>query len=919
MIPAGSKGIAQRRVTGSRPRASASGSDDRFGGMAGVRLPDGTAGFLSREPLPGRPRQGHLLALYRTVDLVRAAVAEARAAGIQVNLGQDAQEAYVDPAWALGRNDTALKGIDADNLNWALHIRATPALIARLRGNLADVVLWGGALLSLLLALAVDRALIARRHARRMDRQQTQIRASEAKYRSLIEAMVEGVTVNQGDRCVFANTEMARLTGYAVEEFAGLQFSALIGPGHLELFAERFRDRTGGSGPNEPPRRYEMQLRRRNGDLVWVELTTHPTEFNGEPAVLTLFRDIEERKAAEAALRSYQERMEMVARGATDGIWDWNIVTGEEYFSDHWFELLGYRAGELPSSYETWTSLLHSEDRDAVIAQVQRHLLLREPYDVECRMQNSDGTFRWYRCAGQATWDSAGRPLRMAGSISDIEERKRAEVALELSESHFRGAMEHAPIGMALVSLDGKWLKLNKALCEIVGYTPAELSLLSLQQITHPDDLNGDLAHVDRLLAGDVEAYAVEKRYIRKDGGPVWVLLAVSLARDKDGQPEFFISQIKDIDQRKRAEAEIARSEAKLRSIVETAPDALVTADSRGLIVAANKATERVFGYPIEDLIGRNISLLMPAGDRVAHDLALAGVRPDRTLAIEGRTRQLTGLRANGQKFPVEVTVGSWTVDGERYVTGVIADISVRKRQESQILDALREKELLLREVYHRVKNNLQVIRSLLNLQARSLPEGPARHAMMETGARIRAMALVHEKLYQSGNLSHISVRDFARELIDQIRESSGLGLKGIRIENDIADVGMGLDTAIPVGLLINELVSNCAKHAFPAGRSGRIRVTLDECGSDVKLSVEDEGIGLPAGFDVNRARSMGLRLAVALARQLGGVLECGSTPEGGARFATLIKSPAEARSAEANRVALPDRESSLPVRRAAG
>jgi PAS domain S-box-containing protein len=341
---------------------------------------------------------------------------------------------------------------------------------------------------------------------------------------------------------------------------------------------------------------------------------------------------------------------------------------------------------------------------------------------------------------------------------------------------------------MALVSPEGRWLQVNTAICEIVGYTPAELMKLTFQDITHPEDLGKDLALVSDVLAGRIATYSMDKRYIRKDGNETWVRLSVSLARDLRGEPEFFISQIENIDD--------------------------------------------------------------------------------------------------------------------------------RMRQELRIRDALLEKEMLLREVYHRVKNNLQVIRSLLNLQSRTLPEGDSRRAMQETAARVRAMALVHEKLYQSGSLSSITIQEFAGDLIAQIRESSGLDNDRVSVQTEIAALHMGLDTAIPLGLLLNELISNSVKHAFPDGRRGRVLVRLVALNDGAELSVEDDGVGLPDGFDPTQTRSMGMRLATSLARQLGGSLEFQSQSDHGSCFRVLIASLAEPVEAMAMRMSITER--SPDVRRPA-
>ena len=745
-------------------------------------LPDGDSGFLIVAALrPANRPQGALVAVLRTRPFLQTLLRAQEGAGILVTLIQDGTLVYAEPK-ASRTSAAVTETVNLEHTQWTLELRPAPALMSASRSHLPATALWGGSLLSLLLALTLDRGLTAGQQARSLARQRAELESSEAKYRSLVESLTEGMIVAQDGRCVFANPTLASMLGYAVDEMVGLTFADYIGPDQVELATARFRARVSPAGDTrvDLPDNYETQFRHKDGHLIWVNLRPHLTEFEGRPAVQTVVRNIDARKAAEAALRFIQQRMELVARGSVDGIWDWNVATGEEYLSDRWYELLGYEPGELPARVETWSGLLHPDDRDMVLAALQRHLVQRNPYDIECRMRTKSGAYRWYRCAGQALWSAAGEPLRMAGSISDIESRKQTELARALSEARFRAAMQNAPIGMALVSPEGRWLQVNSAVCEIVGYTPAELMRLTFQDITHPEDLGEDLALVGDMLAGRIATYSMDKRYIRKDGSDIWVRLSVSLARDLHGAPEFFISQIENIDE--------------------------------------------------------------------------------------------------------------------------------RMRQEQRIREALDEKEMLLREVYHRVKNNLQVIRNLLNLQSRSLPEGDSRRAMQETAARVRAMALVHEKLYQSGNLASIAMQDFAGDLIAQIGESTGVDDDRIGIQTEIAELHVGLDTAIPLGLLMNELVSNCVKHGFPNGRHGRIVVRLLARDDGAELVVEDDGVGLPEGFDPTQTRSMGLRLATSLARQLGGTLQHQSQPDLGSRFSVVIDSLAESVEAAASRMSVAER-----------
>jgi two-component sensor histidine kinase len=218
---------------------------------------------------------------------------------------------------------------------------------------------------------------------------------------------------------------------------------------------------------------------------------------------------------------------------------------------------------------------------------------------------------------------------------------------------------------------------------------------------------------------------------------------------------------------------------------------------------------------------------------------------------------------------------------------GTIQDITERKRAEEQIKSALAEKEVLLKEVHHRVKNNLQVVYSLLHLQANHLQDPQARRAFRESQDRVRSMALIHEKLYQSPDLAKIDFGDYVRKLVAHLFHSYQANLGSVAVEVDVCDTSLGIDAVIPCGLLINELVSNSLKHAFPpgvqlegaAGQAGWICITFDTTDGTSVLVVSDNGIGFPPEIDFRHTDSLGLQLVMALVQQLGGVIELERRP----------------------------------------
>jgi two-component sensor histidine kinase len=211
-------------------------------------------------------------------------------------------------------------------------------------------------------------------------------------------------------------------------------------------------------------------------------------------------------------------------------------------------------------------------------------------------------------------------------------------------------------------------------------------------------------------------------------------------------------------------------------------------------------------------------------------------------------------------------------------------DITERKVAEERIRAALKEKEVLLKEIYHRVKNNLQVVSSLLSMQG-SKGGLESRGLLEESANRVQSMALVHEQLYQSQNLSSIAWKDYAEQLLQHLRQSNGDVARRVTVRSDVDDIRLGIETAIPLGLIVNELISNAYKHAFPGNRTGEIVLRLKGLeGGAVALEVNDDGVGLPEGFEPGKVASLGMQLVVSLAQQLDGQLDIRS--EHGARFA---------------------------------
>ncbi|WP_231887033.1 sensor histidine kinase [Thalassospira xiamenensis] len=313
----------------------------------------------------------------------------------------------------------------------------------------------------------------------------------------------------------------------------------------------------------------------------------------------------------------------------------------------------------------------------------------------------------------------------------------------------------------------------------------------------------------------------------------------------------------------------------RFRRVVEYAPNAMILVDATGLIEMVNAETEKVFGYARDELLGQPVDVLVP--DRFRHHhaglrnsfIAAPGPRP------MGPGRDLYALRKDGSEFPVEIGLNP-IAEGDRVqVLAAIVDISDRKSRQERLEKSLQEKEILLSEVHHRVKNNLQIVHSLLDMQTANVKDDLAREILRDSCNRVRSMAQIHQTLYQSEDVSRVDFNYFCDALINSLLVTFNTDPDRINFERDLGSVSLPIGTAVPCGLITNELITNALKHAFPGNRMGKINLFATEIApNQIELSLTDDGVGFPENFCIDSSNGLGLQLVELLTDQLGGTLE---------------------------------------------
>ena len=486
------------------------------------------------------------------------------------------------------------------------------------------------------------------------------------------------------------------------------------------------------------------------------------------------------------------------------------------------------------------------------------------------RMVRWDGTQFWARLAASVGQSADGAPLYRV-ALNDVTERVLAEETLQVSEARYRKLFEHTPDGILIADSEGTYVDANARLCRMLGWTREELIGKNAANIVVP----AELEHIGPALSTlrSRSDYEREWQFRRKDGSTFPADVSVTTLPDGN-----LLALVRDVTARKKADEALRKTEARHAAMIANIGDVIAIVDGDGIYRYHSPNVERLLGWRPDEIVGRSAWDFVHPDDL---DLALARFRavmdePNASATIECRYRCKDGsykwVEINGTNLLNDPNIG-----------GLLAnyrDITERRAAEESLRRSLKEKDALLKEVHHRVKNNLQVINSLLRLEAARNENPSTRTVLGDMQGRIQSMALLHESLYRSGTFAGVDLGAYLTQLTTQSFRAQGHP-GSIRLELDLASASVGMDRAVPCGLLVNELVSNGLKHGFPDGRTGVIRVELKPVagGAKLRLCVSATGVGLPADFESRRSNSLGLQLVSDLAGQLGAQLEIGPPP----------------------------------------
>ncbi|BAQ62194.1 circadian input kinase A [Geminocystis sp. NIES-3708] len=686
------------------------------------------------------------------------------------------------------------------------------------------------------------------------------------------------------------NSSFLTTLGYTEEEIINQNVLSCVHPDDVEITKQELEKLDSGF----PSVNFENRWLTNDGQYRWLAWKSLPYD---EGIIYAVARDITLAKQAESQLRSLNEELEIRVKDRTEELEHTTtqlrtfvqtagtvlVVLNQEYRIMEWNEeaekVFGWqRDAVLGEDY--FLLFIAPDERD--ILRDKLNITLNEgtvQRNLENKILTADGSERTLLWNVNRFTDNYGQGIGIIACGQDIEEVRLAQLRLKLSEQRFRSIFNQAAVGIVQVSLPGKIVLVNDKFIQLMGYTREQLADVDFHSLIDSDDVSPTLTDLSGLLSGYHATFEREIRIRCADDQLLWVNLTMSVvwvAVD----PSYFIAIINDISGRKQAEASLQESEGRLNSVLSSLQDVVWSMSLPDLQPRyINPACQILYGHsPADILANRGILLDMVVSEyRQSVEKTWADIMESYELGIlqndYGKSWEL--------EYKIQLSTGDTRWIRERShivydkygravsIDGISTDVTERHLAEEKLFKSLQEKEILLKEVHHRVKNNLYVISGLLNLQSSYIEDEAVKILFQDSQNRIQTMAVIHEQLYQSHDLSQINFADYINRLVSNLFLSYNHYHTGIKPITHLQECFLSIETAIPAGLLINELVTNAFKHAFPNGE-GEVTINLmvkEE--EQVKLEVIDNGIGLPVNLDWEKSNSLGLRLVRLLSQQL--------------------------------------------------
>ncbi len=576
-------------------------------------------------------------------------------------------------------------------------------------------------------------------------------------------------------------------------------------------------------------------------------------------SIRSLVMDLSEQRESQKLFRTLSEKSLVGVFLVQDGTF--------KHVNPRFAEIFGYEQQEIIDNFSP-TELVHPQDRSLIKANIRDRLNGNpESEEYEVKGVTSGG-----RIIDVSLYESKimyqGKPA-IVGTVLDITKNKEAMRKYRASVETFQDLFDSISDAIYIQDSQGRFLEVNKGAEEMYGYDKEFMIGKTPEVLAAPGkvDLIETQTLTQKALQGEPQSFSW---WGKRKNGEVFPKEMIMNPGSYFGE-DVVITIARDISERYEAEEEMRKNEEMFRQLFQNAPIPITLMDKRQEIIKVNNSFQDTFGYQTDEVQGLDIDQLIVPEDEQEEAKKISDK------IFSGQTAFHTGQRLTKDGSVVDVLIYGVPVivDGKTIaIFGIYVDITDRKQAEEKVKKSLKEKEVLLAEIHHRVKNNLAVITGLLELQAFNTDSADATNVLKASQMRVNSIALIHEKLYQNENLSEISFDTYLKQLTDVIVSSMHSKATDVSINIDAEPIELTISQAIPCGLILNELITNAHKHAFDDQQEGKINIQIRNEDGIIELAVQDNGQGISEDVSLENPTSLGLKLIRTLSKQLEGKSE---------------------------------------------
>jgi len=595
-----------------------------------------------------------------------------------------------------------------------------------------------------------------------------------------------------------------------------------------------------------------------------------------------LFEALKNERKKEQALRKSQHDLIGSQRLAHLGSWHLDIATNDVFWTEELYKMYGFDPALPPPPYTEHMKLFTPESWEALSSALVKTRETGFPYELELKTVRKDGCNGWMWVRGEAVFDADGKTIGLWGAAQDITERKLIEIKLDETQAILKAAMDQSTAGIAIANADGSLRYVNDAGLLIRGGNREEVvngvginKYVSNWKLLDLDGLPLKTEEVPLARAVMYGETNHREFIIRRDNDEDRVVMAnAAPIKNADDKVVAAVVVFIDITERKNSEEKLIETKALLDTVIENVPHMIFLKEATDLrFVMFNRAGEELVGYDRKAFLGKNDLDFFPP-EQAAHFMAKDRVVLDGEISLLDIPEEPILTAGKGQRLLHTQKVCIRGIDGKtKYLLGISEDITERRQAEEKIKNLLTEKEILLKEVYHRIKNNMNTVASIMSLQMDTLKEPSAIAALNDARSRVVSMMLLYDKLYRTDNLKELSFKKYISPLVDEIIGNFP-NRTIVKIEKNIESFMVDTQKTSHLGIIINELLTNIMKYAFAGRAAGLITISASTNNNHATIIVQDNGIGIPESIDITNSSGFGLQLVEMMTKQLRGTIK---------------------------------------------